>query len=79
MKLYQPQHGSLTGHEHTRPVYVADRLTDLRGPASGVVTLPISLDWSPANEYALAAHGACARCTPPCSAKPRPRTTSTGL
>ena len=35
-------------------VYVADQLSDLRGPRTGVVRLPIDLDWSPSPVYDLA-------------------------
>lgn len=36
-----------------RPVVVADSLADLRGATSGVVELPIYLDWGPSRSYDL--------------------------
>lgn len=40
-----------------RPVVVAESLDDLRGPTTGVVTLPLNLDWGPNPRYDLAAPG----------------------
>jgi len=34
-------------YESARPYIVPDRLTDLVGPRSGIVTLPTSIDWAP--------------------------------
>lgn len=42
----------------SRPVVVVDDLTRLHGPASGVVTLPITLNWTPRTRYDLASDGA---------------------
>jgi hypothetical protein len=38
----------------SRPVVVVDDLARLHGPASGVVTLPITLNWTPRTRYDLA-------------------------
>jgi hypothetical protein len=38
----------------SRPVVVVDDLTRLHGPSSGVVTLPITLNWTPRTRYDLA-------------------------
>ncbi|WP_129656325.1 hypothetical protein [Rothia halotolerans] len=46
--------GTRLGFSHTKPVHVADDLSELRGPASGTVTLPIHIDWTPAATYDLA-------------------------
>ena len=53
MKTYMPSDGEVTTLEHARPTYVPDSLDDLRGPAKGVVTLPLLLDWTPSNTYDL--------------------------
>ena len=37
-----------------KPFFVIDVLGDLLGPASGAVTLPVSIDWTPANTFDLA-------------------------
>jgi hypothetical protein len=37
----------------SRPVVVVDDLTRLHGPSSGVVTLPITLNWTPRTRYDL--------------------------
>lgn len=37
----------------SRPVVVVDDLARLRGPAAGVVTLPITLNWTPRTRYDL--------------------------
>jgi hypothetical protein len=39
--------------EHTRPTFVPNSLSDLSGPTSGSVTLPLILDWTPLNTYNL--------------------------
>jgi hypothetical protein len=38
----------------SRPVVVVDDLTRLHGPSTGVVTLPITLNWTPRTRYDLA-------------------------
>lgn len=38
----------------SRPVVVADDLARLHGPSTGVVELPITLDWTPRGGYDLA-------------------------
>lgn len=38
----------------SRPVVVVDDLERLHGPAAGVVTLPITLNWTPRTRYDLA-------------------------
>lgn len=38
----------------SRPVVVVDDLTRLHGPSTGVVTLPITLNWTPRIRYDLA-------------------------
>jgi hypothetical protein len=40
-------------YEHARPFYVPTDWDALRGPVTGVVTLPLHLDWSSSNAYAL--------------------------
>jgi hypothetical protein len=42
----------------SRPVVVVDDLTRLHGPSAGVVTLPITLNWTPRRRYDLAAETA---------------------
>lgn len=55
MKLYRPVlAGAPARLENSRPVYVIDDLRELHGPAAGVVTLPVHLDWTPAATYDLA-------------------------
>jgi hypothetical protein len=41
------------GYAANRPYFVADSLDDLHGPTTGVVRLPVWLDWSPRPEYDL--------------------------
>lgn len=41
------------GYAANRPYFVANSLDDLHGPTTGVVTLPVWLDWSPRPEYDL--------------------------
>ena len=38
----------------SRPVVVADDLARLHGPSTGLVELPITLDWTPRGAYDLA-------------------------
>jgi hypothetical protein len=42
----------------SRPVVVVDDLTRLHGPSSGVVMLPITLNWTPRTRYDLASEAA---------------------
>jgi len=42
----------------SRPVVVVDDLTRLHGPSAGVVTLPITLNWTPRTRYDLASQTA---------------------
>jgi hypothetical protein len=42
----------------SRPVVVVDDLTRLHGPATGVVTLPITLNWTPRTRYDLSSEAA---------------------
>src|SRR5262245_4793072 len=42
----------------SRPVIVVDDLTRLHGPSTGVVTLPITLNWTPRIHYDLASEAA---------------------
>ncbi|GLY01118.1 MULTISPECIES: hypothetical protein [Actinoplanes] len=42
---------------YAKPVVVADDLTLLNGPTTGVVTLPRHLDWSGSADYDLEAAG----------------------
>jgi hypothetical protein len=42
----------------SRPVVVVDDLACLHGPATGVVTLPITLNWTPRTRYDLASEAA---------------------
>lgn len=41
------------GYAANRPYFVAQSLDDLHGPTTGVVHLPVWLDWSPRPEYDL--------------------------
>ncbi|MGH3564224.1 MAG: hypothetical protein ACRDTN_21220 [Mycobacterium sp.] len=55
MKVYAQQRpGEPRSVEHTRPAYVVDDLSELRGPISGTVTLPVHVDWTPARSYDMA-------------------------
>lgn len=55
MKRYPPAaSGAPLTHTNTRPVFVPDSLSTLRGPAAGTVSLPLRLDWSRAASYDLA-------------------------
>lgn len=55
MKTYEPvAAGMQPTYANTRAVYVIDDLSALSGPATGVVTLPLHLDWSMASAYDLA-------------------------
>jgi hypothetical protein len=55
MKIYaEPVPGEPLSVEHTRPAYVVEDLSDLHGPTSGTVVLPVHIDWTPAREYDLA-------------------------
>jgi hypothetical protein len=42
----------------SRPVVVVDDLACLHGPATGVVILPITLDWTPRTRYDLGSQAA---------------------
>jgi|SRR4051794_36382488 hypothetical protein len=42
----------------SRPVVVVDDLAKLHGPATGVVSLPIMLNWTPRTEFNLASEAA---------------------
>ena len=54
MKTYMPvARGTRRGFSHTRPAFVIDDLADLRGPASGTVTLPLHIDGTPSSTYDL--------------------------
>lgn len=48
-----PQPGERLGYAHTRPIAVPDSLSGLRGPAVGIVELPLRLDWTPRRSYSL--------------------------
>jgi hypothetical protein len=55
MKAYLPiEPGGAATLDNARPTFVPDSLEDLRGPVRGLVTLPLSLDWTPCNTYDLA-------------------------
>ncbi|MGH4001387.1 MAG: hypothetical protein ACRDTJ_28455 [Pseudonocardiaceae bacterium] len=55
MKTYEPvAAGAQPTYANTRAVYVIDDLSALSGPVTGVVTLPLHLDWSMASAYDLA-------------------------
>lgn len=55
MQIYKPvAPGTRLGFSHTKPAYVVDDLSELRGPAAGTVTLPVHIDWTPASTYDLA-------------------------
>jgi len=55
MKAYIPlKPGHVLGFEHTKPIYIADRLEDLNAVLTGMVVLPNHLDWTPSNHYYVA-------------------------
>ena len=45
--------GQRPGMEHTKGVFVLDGLDTLRGPSNAVVSLPKTINWTPANKYDL--------------------------
>jgi hypothetical protein len=54
MKTYLPvEPGGVATLDNARPTFVPDSLDELCGPTQGVVTLPLLLDWTPANTYDL--------------------------
>jgi len=54
MKTYAPRTvGAPLGFSHTKPLFIVDNFTDFHGPTTGVVTLPLHLDWTPASTYDL--------------------------
>lgn len=58
MKAYMPrQPGARHGFSHTKPAFVVDDLSELRGPSSGTVALPLHIDWTEASTYDLADPG----------------------
>lgn len=55
MKTYRSvEPGTRLGFSHTTPAYVVDDFSMLHGPASGTVTLPVHIDWTPSSTYDLA-------------------------
>lgn len=47
MKMYTPREpGEHISFIHTKPFFVVDNLAELAGPRSGIVKLPVSIDWS---------------------------------
>lgn len=52
-EILAPEKDAAPSYENARPVFVIDDLAELRGPRSGVVTLPVELDWSPRRAYDL--------------------------
>jgi hypothetical protein len=62
MKTYLPiAEGEIMTMDHTRPTYVPEQLSDLHGPIQGTVTLPLILDWTPANTYDLSSQNTLRR------------------
>lgn len=58
MKVYPPvPEGAVPDFTHTRPVVIPESLEELRGPQSGMVKLPLHLDWTPSNTYDLSDPG----------------------
>jgi hypothetical protein len=54
MKGYLPvSGGEVPTQDHSRPVFVPDDLSALRGPVAGTVVLPAVLDWTPLNRYEM--------------------------
>ncbi len=54
MKVYKPVSGAgVATFENTRPLFVPDDLSVLRGAPSGTIVLPLRLDWSQSNSYDL--------------------------
>jgi hypothetical protein len=51
MKLYLPVLGEHPDTENTRPTYVVEDMGRLTAPATGSVTLPVELDWTPKGSY----------------------------
>lgn len=47
----KPAKGEPLSREHSRPIAVIGDLAELHGPASGVVELPLGLDWTPRPVY----------------------------
>jgi hypothetical protein len=55
MEIYsKPRSEQTRRYENFRPVVVADSLKKLAGPKTGVITLPLYLDWTPVKNYDLA-------------------------
>lgn len=52
MKTYMPAAGR-PHFGNTKPVVVVDDLSQMHGPSTGVVTLPVHLDWTPSSTYDL--------------------------
>lgn len=47
MKTYAPvPQGCVPTFRNTKAIFIIDDLADLAGPTSGIVTLPLYLDWS---------------------------------
>jgi len=53
MKVYAPATGTILTFTHTKPFYVIDDLSQLNGLASGIIHLPLLIDWSPSSGYDL--------------------------
>jgi hypothetical protein len=52
MRLYLPVFpGQEPSTENTRPAYVVEDIKDLTAQPTGIVTLPLSLNWTPENSY----------------------------
>ena len=57
-RVFQPvAPGVRLGFSHTRPAFVVDDLSELHGPTTGVVTLPLHIDWTPSSTYDLSDPG----------------------
>lgn len=48
-----PQAGERLSYAHTRPIAVPESFSELAGPATGVVELPLRLNWTPRRYYDL--------------------------
>lgn len=58
MSRHYPAASAVKDRTASRPVVVADDLERLQGPTTGVVVLPITLNWTPRTHYDLAGEAA---------------------
>lgn len=53
MSRHYATHTAVLDRTTSRPVVVVDDLARLHGPADGILTLPITLNWTPRSHYDL--------------------------